>query len=104
MPSGIASTRGKKKNTAPKTASKPPPKRLIRASVAPSARFLFEIEEPRALPMAIAEGANSKLGKSLYDAGCGGTWAEVKTYLTQLQTSGAIRGADNRFVAAHLKG
>ena len=53
---------------------------------------------------AIAEGANSKLGKSLYDAGCGGTWAEVKTYLTQLQTSGAIRGADNRFVAAHLKG
>lgn len=53
---------------------------------------------------AIAEGANSELGKSLYDAGCGRAWAEVKTYLTQLQGNGLLRAAESRFMTAHFKG
>ncbi|ELY2785170.1 TetR/AcrR family transcriptional regulator [Enterobacter hormaechei] len=53
---------------------------------------------------AIAEGANSKLGATLYEMGAGRAWDQISNYILRQQEKGSIRAVDARVAAAHLKG
>lgn len=52
---------------------------------------------------AIAEGANSKLGATLYEMGAGRAWDQIASYIARQQENGSIRSVDARVAAAHLK-
>ncbi|KPX51074.1 TetR family transcriptional regulator [Pseudomonas amygdali pv. hibisci] len=52
---------------------------------------------------AIAEGANSKLGATLYEMGAGRAWDQIANYIARQQENGSIRPVDARVAAAHLK-
>ncbi|ALZ10870.1 TPA: TetR/AcrR family transcriptional regulator [Pseudomonas aeruginosa] len=52
---------------------------------------------------AIAEGANSKLGATLYEMGAGRAWHQMTNYIARQQEVGLIRAMDASVAAAHLK-
>jgi AcrR family transcriptional regulator len=53
--------------------------------------------------VAIAEGANSKLGSLLYERGAEHAWGQITEYLVELQARGILREQQPRIIAAHLK-
>ncbi|WP_123905427.1 TetR/AcrR family transcriptional regulator [Sphingobium cloacae] len=53
---------------------------------------------------AIAEGANSALGSTLYTCGAERAWREMAAYIAHLHETGALRAGDAKLAAAHLKG
>lgn len=53
---------------------------------------------------AIAEGANSKLGATLYRMGAERAWNEMTSYIARQQENGVIRSTNPSVAAAHLKG
>ncbi len=69
--------------------------------------YLNLVTAPETLAMtrtAIAEGAQSKLGASLYKRGPMRGWEEVAAYMGQLQERGILAPADSWLAAIHLKG
>lgn len=53
---------------------------------------------------AIAEGANSALGSTLYTCGAERAWQAMATYIAHLHKKGALQAPDAKVSAAHLKG
>lgn len=69
--------------------------------------FLRLVTAPDALAInrtAVAEGANSTLGATLYELGPKRAWGEVARYIRELQERGRIRSGDPYVVASHLRG
>lgn len=69
--------------------------------------FLQLVTAPDALAInrtAVAEGANSKLGATLYERGPKRAWTEVARYIRQLQERDRIRPGDPYVAAGHLRG
>lgn len=69
--------------------------------------FLLLVTAPDALAItrtAVAEGANSKLGASLYELGPKRAWNEVALYIRLLQTQGRLRAGDPHLIAGHFRG
>lgn len=54
------------------------------------------------LRAAVADGA--RIGPLLYEAGPKRAWGQVEAHLSRFIDAGALRPADPRFMAAHLKG
>lgn len=67
-------------------------------------RFITAPETLAITRTAIAEGANSKLGASLYARGPMRAWEEVAAYVQQLQDRGILAATDPMLIAIHLKG
>lgn len=69
--------------------------------------FLRLVTAPDALAItrtAVAEGANSKLGASLYERGPKRAWNEVARYIRELQEQGRLRAGDPHLIAGHFRG
>lgn len=69
--------------------------------------YLAFVTAPDALAMsrtAIAEGANSELGRDMYRRGPKRGWQMVADYLATLQQRGVLRSVDVSLMASHLKG
>jgi AcrR family transcriptional regulator len=69
--------------------------------------FLRLVTAPDALAIsrtAVAEGANSNLGATLYERGPKRAWTEVARYIRQLQERDRIRPGDPSIAAGHLRG
>lgn len=70
-------------------------------------RFVRLMTAPDTLAIkrtAVAEGANSKLGASLYELGPKRAWNEIAGYIRALQERGKIRPGDPHVIAGHLRG